>query len=785
MWRRWSVHHHPTRAQTSFDLAAIVYLGNILAHRSNIGSGGDSLPRELDPVVLEYFHLNELVLAELGDSLLFKRLEIESVCRRRGVRPGSAAIVELSMTTTEPTCYRLGRKGSLWASFAPGRHGLRPTWQIAVSARNRGGAKIVAPLLETSVLRPLATVTIKGEAYPLTIDWHEAGRGGGLHFGGARKLGLDAGTLEWEMRWLPLPGDEGCFRAEMRVRTTPRRTGAIRLELPVSLYQPEIWSLPLPSACQGAAWSAWSPYHSHFVGLIAPPGGAAEWAEPGGFALDLPAGSLGGGKLIAFGLRFGAASAAGDARAALVTQAAAWAGSACPPLAEVSALDPALAVARLTSPDAYDMQGMERLYLKPPDGEAGHYAGYPHEPAGALKALWDRNRLDAVPGIPRLVRFGARGLCADFQVMGRAGEAEPNKGAFWDKLTGGVGTDFANGPTHGLLSNARLARSLFLLHEETREPLLSQSALNICQWLLLKQNEEGFYDGARVHATRGLAGDGRFLPQPCSLDGAEAIRAFVLAYRATQNEVWIKAAWKAANFLLNGRLREFDVQSPVTVAGVILSLLALDAEAPNPRLRLALREWGCWLRLLPLCPDKPSLNADGFHAGLYDCAQAGFALFGLTRDLADLRYAFAALNLVPDTSRAASWRSVAAHQAALLSLAGLLPDSKLDFDAPSVTLDWRVFAPDPAAAPFLRVQPAGGPSDGIWAEWLPLVCRATDQLLLLVLAPPAVDAITVWKNNKRPLVRDLRTGTLDTDTRLAPLAKDQPWARIGLFSVDP
>ena len=71
-------HHHPTRAQTSFDLAAIVYLANVLAHRSNIGSGGDSLVRELDPVILEYFSLNETALADLLDALVFKRLEIES-----------------------------------------------------------------------------------------------------------------------------------------------------------------------------------------------------------------------------------------------------------------------------------------------------------------------------------------------------------------------------------------------------------------------------------------------------------------------------------------------------------------------------------------------------------------------------------------------------------------------------------------------------------------------------------------------------------------------------------
>lgn len=569
----------------------------------------------------------------------------------------------------------------------------------------------------------------------------------------------------------------------MRVRTTPKRTGSLRITLPVSLYQPQLWTIGAAAMRGHAALSAWSAYSAHCVSLTTTDG-AAEWTEPGGFQLDLPAFSLGGGKAIVFGLRFGAAKTSGDARAALVTQYAALGGSDLHPLAETTSLDPAATVARLTAPAAYDVQGVERLYLKPPvPGEDGsHYAGFPHEPAGALKALWDRSRFQEDAAIPPVVRFGARGLCADFQVMGRAGQPEPNKGAFWDKLTCGVGTDYADGATHGLLSNARLARHLFLLHEATGEPLLRQSALNICQWLLLKQNEAGFYDGARVHATRGLAGDGRFLPQPCALDGAEAIRAFTLAYRAMGNDVWIKAAWKIANFLLEARLREFDTQSPAAVSGVILSLLALDAEAPNPRLREALRQWGAWLRVLPLTPAAPSLNPDGLQAGLYDCAQAAFACFGLTRDLAYLRYAFAALHAVPPESRAASWRSVAAHQQALLSLAALLPDSKIDFDAPSVTLDWRVFAPDPAAAPFLRVQAAGGTGP---VDWLPLVCRATDQLLLLILAPPDVEAVTLWKNNKRPLARDLRTGTLDTETRLTPIAKEQPWGRVGLFTVDP
>lgn len=71
-------HHHPTRSKFAFDLAGIVYLANIMTHRCNIGSGGDTLMREVDPLVLEYFSLNEGTLYSLQDMLVSKRLEIES-----------------------------------------------------------------------------------------------------------------------------------------------------------------------------------------------------------------------------------------------------------------------------------------------------------------------------------------------------------------------------------------------------------------------------------------------------------------------------------------------------------------------------------------------------------------------------------------------------------------------------------------------------------------------------------------------------------------------------------
>ena len=683
-------------------------------------------------------------------------------------------------TTPEPTLYRLGQKSAFWAALTPTQGGLRQSWWLGIAARGRGG-KLLAPLVDTGGQRVLASVTVRGEVYPLPIDRHEARRGGGLTLGGTRKLGTDGTVVDWEMRWLPLAGEEGAFTVEMRLRATPKRTGTLHIHLRTPLFQPEGWQSGAAQLSSSGAACLWSAHHGHFLSAAADV--AVEETEKGGLALGWPAFAFGGGKLVRFSVRFGAAGTLAEACARTVTQHAALLADTQHLLNTVTRLDPADTMARLTAPDAYAVQGAERLYLKPPtDGDEGSfYAALPHDPAGALAAFGQWNRLHPADGVETLVRYGTRGLCADFQVMGRDSGPEPNKGAFWDKMTCGVGTDAEGGPTHGIASNARLARHLFALAKATGDPLAHQSGLNIGQWLLLKQNEAGFYDGARVQATRGLSTDGRVIVQPCALDGAEAIRAFIAAYHATQSEVWIRAANRVAYALLENRGRDFDCLAPASVASVILSLIALDAEAPQPRLRTALREWGSWLRSLPLSAALPSLNADGLHAGLYECADAGLHLWNLTRDFAYLRYAFAALALVPEASRKRSWRAVALHQSALLSLAALLPDAKVSFAAPSVTLDWRVFTADPAAAPSLTVAPT---HEAAWADWLPLVCRATDQLLLLVLAPPGVETVTVTKSGRQPLLHDLRTGRLDAAAPLGFVGKEK-WGRAGLFVINP
>ncbi len=677
--------------------------------------------------------------------------------------------------------YKLGKtsdpKQALSAVLTPS--GQKGAWllQIRCSQSGRRGQTV---LLETSATCPLATAALGGETYALPIGRHARLRGGILCLGGSRRTGMDGSALEWEMRWLPDPQCAGRFTLETRVRATPRRLGDLCVSLQTRLYAPQMWTLSAAAQNKHCAQAVHSEHSRHAVAFTALDNDAGWDADTHCFTLHARRLPLGGGKCVRAQIAFLPSANDTEPRAALAAQYADFASSRLHPCPELPDLDPLPAAAWLSDPAHYATPGAERLYLALPSTDPDCVqSGAPHFPLDALHALSQWDRFHPSPDVPRLVRYGAVGIASDCQVMGRAGHPEPNKGAFWDQKRAGELCDEHGQAAHGIGANARIARSLFLLHETTRELLLRQSALNICQWLLLKMNSDGWFDGAHVHATEQRATDGRVIPQPCALDGAEAISPFVLAFRATRNEVWIKAAWKTANALLK-RIGEFDTYPPAAVASVLRALLALDAEAPHARLRAAILSWGAYLRTLPLSSSAPALSADGLHSGLYDCAQAGFALFAHTRDWEFLRYALHALSLVPPSSRRDAWRALAAHQAALLSLAALLPQSRIDFDRHSVALDWRTYAPDPAAKQHIQVRGSGSKP----VHFLPLVCSASDQLLLLVLAPPDVEAVTILKNNRRPLACDLLSGALDTATPLhAP--NGIAWARVGLFTIDP
>ena len=171
-----------------------------------------------------------------------------------------------------------------------------------------------------------------------------------------RKLGAEAAALEWEMRWLPL----------RRGRRVPDRNAPANDPALHGIAAELTWHRPCISRNFGrfrraaaraiTRCSALSAYQRHAIGL-ATISGEADWSEQAGLTWSCPPFSLGGGKLITFSLRFGTAKTRGEARAALVTQYAAFAGPLLHPLDTVPALDPAATVARLTAPEAYRRAG--------------------------------------------------------------------------------------------------------------------------------------------------------------------------------------------------------------------------------------------------------------------------------------------------------------------------------------------------------------------------------------------------------------------------------------------
>ncbi len=653
---------------------------------------------------------------------------------------------------------------------------------MQVSARGRGRRQPTTLLMETTALRPLATIRVRGESYPLAIDWHEK-KGTVLKFGGTRNTGSDGSKVEWEMRWKPSRETEGAVQVEMRAQSTPRRDGELHLQMYFPLFQPQPWSLDAAQARHDRAEIIWSDYAKQSIGFIVNDASESDgWDEQQNIFRMTREGRLSSRFTLNFVLRFAPADTKNQARELLMPLYPQFSGDSLNPVTAVSILQPAVIAEHLLDPESHQIMGAERLYLKTPGAEEDvYYAGHPHYPMEALYALWNWGRSHPRAELARVARYGSRGIAADFQVMGNGDNPEPNKGAFWDKLSGKAYSDSSSGETHGIATNARISRAFFLLHNALDEPLLRQSALNICHWLMLKQNAIGFYDGERVEATTGGGRDGKIIPQSCSLDGAEVIRSLTLAFRATGTEVFIKMAWKIADHLMLERLSDLEEASPRALASIILAFLALNQEAENIRLRKALHLYGAWLQAMPLQPMDPSLNADGLNEGMFECAIAGLQMFALEKNISYLRYAFSTLEAVPPKAKEQSWRSLSVWLQALLALACLKKDAIVDFDNQSVKMEWREFIPDGATEKFVSITGVGS-DDPI--TYLPLVCRQTDQLFLIVLAPPSVEAVRILKNKRRPLVRNLLTEALDSETPLQPIP-GQDWANVGLFMIDP
>lgn len=77
-------HHHPMHANENMPLAAITGVADLLVRRAGIGSGGDEVLREIDPLVLQSLALSDADIDELVAALTERRDDIEAFAAALG-----------------------------------------------------------------------------------------------------------------------------------------------------------------------------------------------------------------------------------------------------------------------------------------------------------------------------------------------------------------------------------------------------------------------------------------------------------------------------------------------------------------------------------------------------------------------------------------------------------------------------------------------------------------------------------------------------------------------------
>lgn len=718
--------------------------------------------------------------------------------------------------------HRLG-KSHYWLKFTREEHGLSSSWRMNAWQKPPRAPKrnYAIPLLDISPQHPLLTLALGEESFPLLIENWDAERPGLLTLSGQRKLSSDGQSIAvWNAKVrVRSSGAQVALDFDLNVRVTPppKQKAALRIGIGVPIFRPYVRAHPTAARRGEHAIAVWSDRVDSVVTFVAPEKADPErrpWTDRGALTCAMPEIGVAGRGTISFSVALKPARTIAQAHGALVDHYALVRPLALPepePWRMTLREAAGHAIALITDKGSYDVKGTERVYLRPPILRAAlgnadrpsYFAGFPYFPTDAARAMVDWNALTGDEPARRLAALAARGVAADFAVMAREGECHSNKGAFWDRLTlpaESIMPRYSNAygdDSHGIVSSARIARALFEIFAATNDNLFRQAALNTCHWLMLKQNGEGYYDGDHIHGSRGSVFGGANL-----LAGAEAIRPLVMAFRTTSNEVFIKSAWKIADHLLQTLVPELSApaffthrvhgaeehgpapDSPVAVASLILALLDLDAEAPNKRLHDAVHMAGAWLRSFRFDPEfDPDLDYDGMSAGLYECAQAAILMFNLERDPAWLQLGLRAVRSVPIDARI-SWRSVPAFLLSLLGLVPLMPGGQIDWKNRTAKIKWSTFGLDAATIEYVSVT-SRNQDDPVPVDFLPLVCRQDDHMLLLALSAGPVDQVIIKHNQRNPVVRDLVTKELvqgPACLHRLPFGSKQ---RYGLFTIAP
>ena len=700
--------------------------------------------------------------------------------------------------------FPVGRVGVEMVKAHGNAFGLRLGWHRA---------KNVVSIFETTALRPLAEVTLGGQTFPLFFTQRGKQKRGRIRLAGKRKTAKPAqcalryvteivgrdDKLTWHWR---IAASRAAMEQKVPDNAPP---DSVTLFLPLAPGRAQIL-LP-PGTVPGEPLSVASVWVNDLLVTAAP---HVEWAggsvapileaDGKGFRLTLPGACLAGaGVTLGWETWVSAARTEADALSALLEHSAHRSDQAQIVLPRVGDFLTTLvsqAQTILMDDARVDKKGADRLWFRAVPGEKDkHLAGDGADAAQTAHALLTRFLLTGDDALRRRARLLAQGI-AEFQI---SDEQSPHWGAVHDACVKRKTFGDAEGnATVGVRATARAARGLHLLHAHFKTDSLHRNALNAAQWLLLKTDKMG----------RLLFG--RFAESGPPVGGengwhiAETLTPLVETFRATKNDVFQKAALRAAHALAEdlttGALR-FEQATTEQLSAAVEGVLFISREYERPELLALAQRLGKSLRARRL-PNGTFAEPDGVMlplspiAPLVAACRAALALMRIDDapiwPLMVLRALQAAQTLADADSAhvtVSDWGALCSLPTSLLlGLSARIDNCTPNPDEVSIKRGWHTFSPECTARDYLKV--CAAPSDTgepnalpAPVDFLPLVCPLTLQVLLLVLAPSDVETVQITKNGKSPYVKNLLTGDYDQIASLVPIG-DGSEARMGIFLAD-
>jgi hypothetical protein len=684
---------------------------------------------------------------------------------------------QVSAEVDVPVWERRIGKSSFWLQAKAEENSSPSTWRLGIVQKPARLTRNKPPvtLLQFSPQKPLFTFELDGERYPMMIDKFASTRGGKIKISGYRRVGKSRSSfMTWvaDITAVEENGDAAIsFSGRFRFPGTSKTTGTVTVQVPFTIYEPSFLKGPQPPNEDIAAAAVWNDRLKVAIAIIvtSPPLHGVCFANSL-FSTDVSTPELRGRVPLHLSLALRLVENKRDAVQLLRRRMASVVGF---PRSAANENQTFLGdaarhgIAALLEPHNIISVGKERWYIG--TGVTGFYnPGFPSFTAetGPVLLLWNRFFFRELA--LRTAKLTSTGVAADFSVMVGDVGAEGNKGAFWDaahESTGIMEFTAADGSRNlGIASIARISMALFQVYAQEHDPLFRQAALNACNWLILKQNAVGYFNGTHVAAQTG-----HFSGQSGHFDGAIATSALVAAFRSSGNEVYIRQAWKIANTIRTTLIEDdsasclFGLPSepncPLALCAAINGLLDLDAEAPKTELREAVSVLSDWLAVCRFdIVSHPCLNYDSASSGILECATTALRLFTHTNNERWYQLGHSLTSLVLSLV-VSNWRFAALFVDLHLSTAAFLDGVTVDLRKLTVTHEWHEYVPDSAASLYFEVLNEAGEM----IDFLSLVCKETHQVVILVLAPMTLTSVHLIKknrtSNRRMPVMDLVTKT--------------------------